>query len=275
MINALDCEYNDIYVHIDKKVTGLEFKELYRCVQISTLNVYQEIDVRWGGYSQVEVELFLLKNAISGNYVYYHLMSGSDLPIKNQKYIYNYFQENNGVEYVDFDKNILSEKIEIRIKYYYIFTDWKRSKNKIIRILKKSTLFTFIYLQKILNFKNLNEKQIYKKGSQWFSITHKCALFVLKNEDRIEHIYKYGCCVDEIFLQTLIYNSKFYKQIYSTNEKYNLAMRYIDWNHGEPYVFRKTDFRRLQNSKALFARKFDENIDGEIIDLICQYIEVE
>ena len=61
MINALDCEYNDIYVHIDKKVTGLEFKELYRCVQISTLNVYQEIDVRWGGYSQVEVELFLLK----------------------------------------------------------------------------------------------------------------------------------------------------------------------------------------------------------------------
>lgn len=83
MINALDCEYNDIYVHIDKKVTGLEFKELYRCVQISTLNVYQEIDVRWGGYSQVEVELFLLKNAISGNYVYYHLMSGSDLPIKN------------------------------------------------------------------------------------------------------------------------------------------------------------------------------------------------
>ena len=52
-------------------------------------------------------------------------------------------------------------------------------------------------------------------------------------------------------------------------------MRYIDWNHGEPYVFRKTDFRRLQNSKALFARKFDENIDDEIIDLICQYIEVE
>lgn len=82
----------------------------------------------------------------------------------------------------------------------------------------------------------------------------------------------YGKCVDEIFLQTLVYNSDFYKNIYSSKEKYNLAMRFIDWKHGNPYVFKKDDFDRLIKSDALFARKFDINIDADIIHLISNYI---
>ena len=44
--------------------------------------------------------------------------------------------------------------------------------------------------------------------------------------------------------------------------------RYIDSNRGGPYVFRKEDFNDLINSEALFARKFDLNVDREIVDMI-------
>lgn len=49
---------------------------------------------------------------------------------------------------------------------------------------------------------------------------------------------------------------------------YTACLRYIDWNRGNPYVFRKDDYNELMSAKHMFARKFDENIDTEIIDMI-------
>lgn len=44
--------------------------------------------------------------------------------------------------------------------------------------------------------------------------------------------------------------------------------RFIDWNRGTPYVWKKDDFNELISSEALYARKFDEKTDKEIIDKI-------
>lgn len=45
-------------------------------------------------------------------------------------------------------------------------------------------------------------------------------------------------------------------------------MRYIDWDRGTPYIFKADDYEDLINSKNLFARKFDEEVDKVIIDKI-------
>ena len=45
--------------------------------------------------------------------------------------------------------------------------------------------------------------------------------------------------------------------------------RYIDWERGSnnnPYIFRETDYEELKSAKALFARKFDLNIDKKIVE---------
>ena len=44
--------------------------------------------------------------------------------------------------------------------------------------------------------------------------------------------------------------------------------RLIDWNRGSPYTFRQADFQELMASDCMFARKFDETVDGAIIDEI-------
>ena len=49
-------------------------------------------------------------------------------------------------------------------------------------------------------------------------------------------------------------------------------MRYIDWKRGNPYTFEKNDYQLLIDSNMLFARKFSEKIDREIIDMIYQYV---
>ncbi len=44
------------------------------------------------------------------------------------------------------------------------------------------------------------------------------------------------------------------------------CLRYIDWERGNPYVFRREDFEYLMASNCMFARKFDEKTDLEIIE---------
>ena len=46
----------------------------------------------------------------------------------------------------------------------------------------------------------------------------------------------------------------------------------IDWKRGNPYVWRNQDYEELMNAPHLFARKFDENVDREVIDRIFQTI---
>ncbi|MBQ7217133.1 MAG: hypothetical protein IJS39_14240 [Synergistaceae bacterium] len=42
-------------------------------------------------------------------------------------------------------------------------------------------------------------------------------------------------------------------------------MRLIDWKRGKPYVFRISDLEAIKNSEAMFARKFDDKVDAEIV----------
>lgn len=49
--------------------------------------------------------------------------------------------------------------------------------------------------------------------------------------------------------------------------------RLIDWQRGNPYVFKMQDFDLIKNSPAMFARKFDMDVDSEIIDKVLQSIK--
>lgn len=55
----------------------------------------------------------------------------------------------------------------------------------------------------------------------------------------------------------------------------NNCLRYIDWENGPEYpkILREEDYEKIIDSKALFGRKFDENVDKNIIDKIYKKIE--
>ena len=78
LIQAIDDERNDIFIHFDKKVRN--------CPSLTThySNLYileKRIDIRWGHCSQIEAEYLLFETAgIRGEYHYYHLLSGVHLP---------------------------------------------------------------------------------------------------------------------------------------------------------------------------------------------------
>ena len=98
IIECLDSDYFDLYVHIDLKSKNFNLEELSKIPKKSKIYIYNKYNVRWADFSQVECELFLLKQAVSnGIYTYFHLISGVDMPLKSPKAIYDFFEKNKGV----------------------------------------------------------------------------------------------------------------------------------------------------------------------------------
>lgn len=88
-------------------------------------------------------------------------------------------------------------------------------------------------------------------------------------------MYQYAYCSDEIYKQTFAYNSEFRNRIYNVKDEFEGCLREIDWKRGRPYIWRKEDYDYLSHSKKLFARKFDENVDEEIINMLINKIKNE
>lgn len=266
LIRELDDERNDIYIHIDKKAGTIDEKRFRECAQRSNVFFTDRISVIWGGESLVECELLLFKAAAERGYQYYHLISGVDFPIKTQKEIHNFFEQNAGKEFIEY-WNRKEQEYLYRIKYYYplqekIGTYTYDIKTLILRVESK----LLILKQKLMRQDRLKGKDTEVKiGSNWVSITDRFVKYLLKNEIVINEMFKQGVAADELFIQTICWNSEFRKCIYEGG-----PTRLIDWNRGKPYVWKEEDLNEIKDSNCLFVRKITNQ--NHLADLISEQL---
>lgn len=261
-INILDDVNNDFYIHIDKKIPKVPFEDIANAAKYSQVTFVSRMKVNWGGYSQIKCTLCLLKEASKKKYDYMHLISGADLPIKNKNEIFTFFETHRGEEFVEI-KGIEPIYLE-RIRRHTV----SRDVTKIKALYRVDSLIHVV--ERLFGIDRLKANPLIKflYSSNWFSITYEFAQYVLQQEAWIEKTFSQSLCADELFIQTLLENSPFKANITKEN---CMNVRKIDFGRGNPYVWRQADFEELINSNALFARKFDENIDNVIIDEIYKY----
>ena len=230
LIKKLDSLCFDIFLHLDQK-SYISKEELNGLTTKSKLYIYKEISVKWADYSQVECEFYLIDKALNtGNYEYFHLISGADFPLKKPEYIYDFFHNNYGKEFVHYQSLELPE-------------------NKVSWIVNKTNMKLYT-------------------GANWFSITDSLARYVLSLRDISREIFIGSKSSDEFFLQTFVYDSPFKDKLYNKdfNDNYDSIKRKIDWKRGHPYVWTINDYDELINSPFFFARKFAEDVDFDIVE---------
>ncbi len=269
LLSLLDDRRNDIFIHMDKKVKEYSLEEVKSHIKFSNVYHAKRTNVTWGGYSQINAELELLKSATkTGNYQYYHLLSGEDLPIKTQDVIHETFDLLNGTECVSLaeDQTCFTN----RGRYFFFFQEiiGRKETNTLKPIRKLESIS--LKLQKSIGFKR-GKRIKYWYGANWFSITDCLARFVVNKRKWIHKQFFFTRCCDETFLQTLVMNSHF-KDCVNPGGTAEAILRLIDWERGTPYVFQNTDYEILKNSKMLFARKFCADMDKEIITSVKEMI---
>ena len=266
LLEYLDYPDNDIYIHIDTKSRALDGIEAFEA-KYSKIVFIPRIRVYWGGYSQIQVEMALLEAAMSnGQYVRYHMLSGADMPLVTEKQLHAFFDAHAATEFIHFDMVQDEKQIRKRLAQYHLLRDHIDRSQRVLCGVEKGLLMA----QKMLGMDRLrNSEFILRKGSNWFSITGNCAKYVVSKANWIERYFKCTKCCDEVFLQTLIYNSEYKNNLFpKTQEIIYENMRLTDWVRGNPYTFRMDDIELLFSSGYIFARKFDEKIDADVIDAI-------
>lgn len=269
LLKLIDDQRNTIFIHMDCKNSTYNPEEVIKYVRTKVIHV-KRLNVKWGGYSLIKAELMLLQTAVKyKHFQYYHLLSAEDLPIKSQDEIHSFFDDasKKQYEFVHFDSND-GEKYRDRIYYYYLYTDLVGRNRNIVSKILRNLQFILLNVQKRLKVKRNIDFQI-MKGAEWFSITNEFAEYIIERKTWIKKKFNYTFCGDEIFIQTILFNSPFVDKLYqaSFDNSYRQIVRYIDWERGGPYVFREEDFNQLINyNDAMFARKFQYAVDSKIID---------
>jgi hypothetical protein len=257
LINTLSKFNSTIYLQIDLKSNSLFFDEYQKLPNVFFIK--KRISITWGAYSQVQGMVNSFKEIIEHNNKdqYVSVISGQDYPLMNCDEMNRFLAANQGKAFMEF---------------YPIYDEWTEA----IMRLEKFHLTDFLFLGKskiesLLNFilpKRVPPKElVYVGRSSWFTVTVEHLSFIvdfLETKPSIKRFFSltWGC--DEIIFQTILFNSKYQSQMVNNN------LRYIDWTLGgsRPKILRMQDADQIGMSGKFFARKFDTNVDSQILDWI-------
>lgn len=265
LISLLDDERNDIFIHVDKRSDIT----LFNSIRTEYSRIYflpKRIKTYWGGFSLTKVYLRILQYAFEkGEYKYYHILSGVDLPIKSQDYIHHLFDvKYPGKEFVGIAGKEQDSWIRARAGFYYPFDkrhNFQRQGSPWGRLMYRIQ-YKLVAIQKRMRI--IRSTDHFAMGPGWFSLTEPCVKYLLSHKKCILNRFKYTTIADEMAFQTIIINSPFRSKIFDINDQYHSCLRKIDWergNHkGSPYTWQEEDFEELiNNDEYCFARKFSQS----------------
>ena len=250
LVSALDAPECDFFIHIDRKVPVLPEIRAERS-QLTFL--HERVDVRWGSVSQIRCEFALFKAATeNGYYDYYHIISGTTLPLKPLGEIDAFFKANAG-------KNIFSglcqdepyqEKLKVR--RYNLFLRNYASRNAFRRHLSQFLWKSAIALQRFLGIETNKGKTFYK-ASNWVSLTDGTVRYLLSRKKGILKTYRFSFCGDEFFAPSELMASPLKDTL--VNEEHYLLHSIARSNAA---TYRLDEYDGLCGTAYLFARKFTE-----------------
>lgn len=256
IIRCFDRDF-DFYIHIDKKSKIPDhFLEEYPNVK-----VYSKFKIQWGSVRHLQAIVFLMAEAhrAKDDYSYYHLITGSDFPIKTVSDFKAFFCHNNTNNYLEWfalprSSWVMEGGLE-RVKYFWLGNSLFDIRGRIKWLVNK-----LIKIQRKLGisrpFLRLFPK-LYGGGGYW-SLTSEAIDYLLHSieERNLLRYLRHTHCAEEIFFQTLLLNAEIPFPVV------NNTLRFSKWEDGakSPKFLDENDVDEMLASGCFFARKF--NNDG-------------
>lgn len=269
LVSQLDSINHYFAIHIDKKSKSLLnspfIKELSSHDNILIISNHV---INWGGANQFFATLDLIEDSIAKwpDIEYFHLISGQDFPTKNNKQLDDFFYK---FKTSNFMALAPTPQLKYRYDIYYprdIINTRKCS--SIIRLIVNSTIF---FQQKLLDLGIRLRQKISLpifKGSNWWSLNREAINYIISftiNNPNFKSRFKYTNCCDEIFFQTILFNSYLKDTIIAKN------LRYIDWTdngRGFPNVLDESDYLKIIQDDSFFCRKVISGRSDKLIELL-------
>ncbi|RZJ82789.1 MAG: glycosyl transferase [Chryseobacterium sp.] len=262
LIKKLNHPDSLIFVQLDKKCNLVDYPFLLNTPNVEL--IINRFDVRWGGFSQVKAIMAAIKQVVQhqSSFGHINLISGQDYPIKPSQDFIDFLKTYTTSSFLEFHLpgHPWIEMAQGRITKYHL-TDHR---------FKGS-----VFLEKLINFftpvRRIPSDFIIVGHSTWFTLAMEAAKYLVEFFETEKHLiskFDYSWGADEILIQSILYNSRYRDQLVNNN------LRYIDWSKGgaNPKILTIEDSSALTSTRSFFARKFDMEVDIEILNYIDQNI---
>ncbi|TMN92336.1 N-acetylglucosaminyltransferase [Pseudoalteromonas phenolica] len=250
LIAQFDPSFFKFFIHVDIKSDISEQIIIQDNVVLITDD--DRVDVRWGHISQVYATYNLLKRAAKEDFDYLWFMSGQDFPIKSQKDILDFFVEHNGRSFIDIETKSFSKYRAL--VHYPFFSIGQSFTQRVFRKLYAALCMKFGLTK--------NTKLELMHGSSWFCFHKNIYSNIINDRDFDKYLARFenALCPDEIVFQTYIKHK-------GLDTLCNDNLTYVDWSaqDANPKLLTLDDYNVVINSSKLIARKFDLDVDSEII----------
>jgi len=245
---------NYYLVHVDRRSgVGLQTEIQDFLSSFPNASLLKSKSILWGGYSMVDAELRGIKELlkIGSEWEFFINLSAQDFPLKSQMYIQDFLSRNIGKDFIKvanqskFRPDTLS-----RIENYVTESGDSMLSTPILKRPYLRTVTPYI-------------------GNQWMILSRKFCEFVSYSPevDRFKRFYRHTFIADEGFFQTVIMNCS-YEGTIVNDDKRIIVWVPLGTIKLRPRDFTSKDAKFLLASQGLFARKFDETVDAEILNIL-------
>lgn len=288
LVNRLNTKNTRFYIHIDKNKNIKPFFEaLAFCDNVTFLDEEYREEGIWGDIGIVKATIKAMAMIVSQNTRgFCVLLTGQDYPLKSADYISNFLADHSNTNFIDLvsvQKFWKDEGLN-RIHKYKINKSTERGHFLLLSSVYDRSFYKWPTLGKLNFLRKSNRLKeaavIFKKrkfpkvlepvgGSVYWTLpittVGKILSFIENNPTYIEY-HRYTLCADEIFFHSIVADLA-----KNTTIKIEPSLTYANWSKTSgprPLTFKAKNFNELQGAskKYLFARKFDINVDKEILD---------
>ena len=290
MIERLDDGASKFFIHLDAKTPIEPFAACLEGGHIRFIEPRERCV--WGDFSIVRATIHLMEAASKEQGVFI-LMSGQDYPIQSQRYINAFLESNKGFDFIEIEP--LEEKwkpkmVKDKLEHYHILHSEERGHSNCYAPFAHCSVF-----QKLRTLTHLLKGRLSRKnfrllcslpkrvapferqyaGSQFWAFSERTFYtmlnYIREHKAVLEGYYKYTSSPDEIYFHSVLMDLV----AKDSTIKLKDPITYVNYFR-KNNVFVTEDFEKLSSAKGkLFARKFDTDIDIEILNKLDSYQENE
>jgi Core-2/I-Branching enzyme len=250
---------SSVVVHVDRIMDDDDYRELRRrAEQLGNVRFLDRTRTYWGGFGLVRATMRAIDTLLADDAVEYAiLLTGQDYPLRSAGEIERFleaaggrtFLHNSPLPYAAWGPGGGLERIEhwhlMRRRPHRVRLPWKRS--------LPADLVPF-------------------GGEAYWCLSRRAAEHVsrfVRTNPKVVRFFEHVFVPDELFFQTIVMNSEL------RHEVVNDTLHYVDWDaEPGPAILTSRDVPSMIDSGKLFARKFDVEVDSEVLDRLDKHARV-
>jgi hypothetical protein len=253
LVHRLDAGTRTKFVlHVDRKTRASVDEEMRRALaDVEDLTFVSRHSCHWGGFGHVEASLKGIREVVRSGWDpdYVILLSGQDYPIKPNAYIREFLERGDGRSFF--------------LHFPLPTESW--TGGGLDRFRRWHWRYRKVHVSLPLRRELPGGLRPWGGSAYWIvsrSALRTIADFVEANPGYVQ-FFKHVDIPDELFFQTILLNSP------EAERCVDFRLHHTEWSRlPAPAILTVEDYPQLVSSPCLFARKFDQEVDGKVLDLV-------